>query len=113
MFYLGSLAGILPYILAFSLTLVWGGHAGMPFFTSGSAPESAKQIVAENNPPVEKLKTLDFENQIITDETTVISVPFFTQTKLPNFYTFRLFDSKEFGIYLLRAPPLSLFKLYW
>jgi len=113
MFYLGSLAGILPYILAFSLTLVWGGHAGMPFFTSGSAPESAKQIVAENNPPVEKLKTLDFENQIITDETTVICVPFFTRTKLPNFYTFRLFDSKEFGIYLLRAPPLSLFKLYW
>ena len=109
MFYLGSLAGILPYILAFSLTLVWGGHTGMPFFTAGSTPESTKQIVKENNTPVEKLTTLDFENQIITDETTVICVPFFTRTKLPNFYTFRLFDSKEFGIYLLRAPPLSLF----
>jgi len=109
MFYLGSLAGILPYILAFSLTLVWGGHTGMPFFTAGSTPESTKQIVKENNTPVEKLTTLDFENQIITDETTVICVPFFTRTKLPNFYTFRLFHSKEFGIYLLRAPPLSLF----
>jgi len=109
MFYLGSLAGILPYILAFSLTLVWGGHTGMPFFTAGSTPESTKQIVKENNTPVEKLTTLDFENQIITDETTVICVPFFTRTKLPNFYTFRLFHSKEFGIYLLRVPPLSLF----
>jgi len=107
MFYLGSIAGILPYILAFSLTLVWGGHAGMPFFTSGSAPESTKQIVKENNPPVEKLTTLDFENQIITDETTVVCVPYFTRTKLPGIYTLGLFDSKELGIFLLRAPPFS------
>jgi len=109
MFYLGSLAGILPYILAFSLSLVWGGHAGFPFFTSGSSAESTKQIVKENNSPVEKLATLDFENQIITDEITVVCVPFFTRTKLPNFYTFWLVDSKELGIYLLRAPPFSSF----
>lgn len=109
MFYLGSLAGILPYILAFSLSLVWGGHAGMPFFTSGSSAESTKQIVKENNLPVEKLTTIDYENQIITDETTVICVSFFTRTKLPDFYTFRQFYSKKSGIYLLRAPPHSLF----
>jgi len=109
MFYLGSIAGILPYILAFSLTLVWGGHAGMPFFTSGSAPVPANEMVTENHPSVEKLTNLDFENQIVIEKADVFSAPCFINTEFIDLYSFRQFDSSDIGISLLRAPPISLF----
>jgi len=110
MFYLGSIAGILPYILAFCLTLVWGGHAGIPFFTSGSTPESVNEIIVkESKPCVEKLASLDFENKIITEKTTKLIIPFNTRTELLNLYVFRYFNSTVLGISLLRAPPVSLF----
>jgi len=109
MFYLGSIAGILPYILAFSLTLVWGGHAGLPFFTSGSAPVPVNEMVKEDNPPVERLSSLKFENQIITKKTVEFSAPLCTHTELPIICTFRQFDSADIGISLLRAPPIFSF----
>jgi len=109
MFYLGSLAGILPYILAFSLTLVWGGHAGMPFLASGSAPVPANEIVKENNPPIERLSNLEFDNQIITEKAVVFPIPFCTHAELPDLCEFRHFDSADIGISLLRAPPIFSF----
>ncbi len=109
MFFLGSIGGILPYILALSLTIVWGGHAGMPCFTSGSATESPKEIVKKSDLPVDGQTYLKFENQIVTNKTTLFPVPFCTPEMLFNFCSFRLFDSTDPGISHLRAPPISLF----
>ena len=109
MFYLGSIAGILPYLLALSLTILWGGHAGLPFFSSGSNAETTKEIVEVKKPTVENLKSFLFENHIFTEKTTVFQDQFFTQAKVLNHYLFRLFDSNYLGISLLRAPPVSLF----
>ena len=108
MFYLGSIAGILPYLLALSLTIVWGGHAGLPFFASEPTPETKNEISEEKKLPVENLKSFSFEKQIVTEKITAFLIPFCTRTKVFNFYLFRLFDSTEFGISLLRAPPVSL-----
>ena len=108
MFYLGSIAGILPYILAFSLTLVWGGHAGLPFFASGSIPETKNVIEKKENIPVEKLKNFAFKKQNITRKIDVTQIPCFTRSKVLNFYLVRFVDAAVSGISLLRAPP-SLF----
>lgn len=108
MFYLGSIAGILPYLLAFSLTILWGGHAGLPFFASGSTPETAKEIVEVKNLPVENSKSFSFENQVFAEAISIFRIPFCTRTKVFNLYLFRFFDSTELGISLLRAPPVSL-----
>lgn len=109
MFYLGSIAGILPYILVFSLTLVLGGHAGLPFFTSALIPESKNKINKEENFPAENLENLTFDNQIVIEKITPFLVPFCTRITVCNFCLFRLFDSTEFGFSLLRAPPISPF----
>jgi hypothetical protein len=109
MFYLGSIAGFLPYILALSLTIVWGGHAGIPLLTSNSTSEEQNEFVKENESPFSGLKSFSFENQIITDKATQFPVQFFTRTKLLNFYFPRLFETTDSGISLLRAPPFSLF----
>jgi hypothetical protein len=108
MFYLGSIAGILPYILAFSLTLVWGGHAGLPFFVSGSTPETKNVIAKEENIPVEKLKSFAYHKQVITRKIDIAQIPSFTRTKVLSFYLVRFVDCAVLGISLLRAPP-SLF----
>lgn len=109
MFYLGSIAGFLPYILALSLTIVWGGHASIPLFTSNSTFEVQNEFVKENESPIPGLMSFSFENQIITDKTTQFPVQFFTRTKLLNFNFPRLFEMTDSGISLLRAPPFSLF----
>jgi len=109
MFYLGSIAGFLPYILALSLTIVWGGHAGIPLFTSHSASETQNELVKENKFPIAGLTIFSFDNQIITDKTTQFPVQFYTRTKLLNFNFPRLFETTDSGISLLRAPPFSLF----
>jgi len=111
MFYLGSIAGILPYILAFSLTLVWGGHAGLPFFASESTPETKHEIAKEENIPVEKLKIVVFAKQVITRKMDVTQTPFFTRTMRLGFYFVRFVDSAVLGISLLRAPPSLYFIL--
>jgi len=109
MFYLGSIAGFFPYILALSLTIVWGGHAGIPLFTSNSTSEAQNEFVKVNESPIEGLMSFSFDNQIITDKTTQFPVHFFTRIKLLNFYFPHLFETTDSGISLLRAPPVSLF----
>ena len=109
MFYLGSIAGILPYLLAFSLTIVWGGHAGLPFFTSASTTESQNEIVEEKVHPVENSKSFSFDNQIVVGKITAFLIPICPRKKVFNFYLFRSFHSTQLGIALLRAPPVSLF----
>ncbi len=108
MFYLGSIAGFLPYIMALSLTIVWGGHAGIPLFNSNSASEAQNEFVKENESPIEGLRNFSFENQVIIGKTTLFKVCFYTRTRLLNFYFPRLFETKDSGISLLRAPPLSI-----
>lgn len=109
MFYLGSIAGILPYLLAFSLTLVLGGHAGLPFFASAPVSETKNEISEEKKLPDENLKSFTFDNQIIAKKIAVFLIPFCTPAKVFDFYLFRFVDSTELGISLLRAPPVSLF----
>lgn len=109
MFYLGSIAGILPYILAFSLTLILGGHAGLPFFTSKSTPEIKNEMQEEGNHPVEDLKSFAFDMQSVAKKITVFLIPFDISATVLNLYLFRFVDSTKPGISLLRAPPVSLF----
>ena len=109
MFYLGSIAGILPYLLAFSLTLVLGGHAGLPFLSSESKPEIKNEISDDKSLTVENVKSFTFGKQIVTEKITVFLISFCTSTKVLGLYLFRLADSTELGISLLRAPPISQF----
>ena len=109
MFYLGSIAGFLPYILAFSLTIVWGGHAGIPFFSRASTPETSIEIVKENASRVEALSQIDSNNQAVEETFPVFPTSVCTPAKLFSFCFLRLFDAAEFGISPLRAPPVSLF----
>lgn len=109
MFFLGSIGGFLPYILALSLTIVWGGHAGMPYLTPDSTPGSANEIVKPGSSPVDCITNFKFENQIITDKTEIVPVFFRTPAKLFSICSFRLFDHADPGISPLRAPPISLF----
>ena len=109
MFYLGSIAGFLPYILAFSLTIVWSGHAGMPFFSRDSTPETSIEIVKENASKVEILLKIDSNNQAVEETFPVFGTSVRTLTELFNYCLIRVFDSAEFGISSLRAPPVSLF----
>jgi len=109
MFYLGSIAGFLPYILAFSLTIVWSGHAGIPFFSRDSTPESQIEIVKENASKVEIILQINSNNQAVKEILHVFPTSACTPAKLFSFCFFRLLDSSEFGISSLRAPPVSLF----
>jgi len=109
MFFLGSIGGFLPYILALSLTIVWGGHAGIPYLASDSTPESANEIIKPVSSPVDCKTNLKFENQIITDKTELVPLSFCTPEKLFSICSFRLFDRADPGISSLRAPPISLF----
>lgn len=110
MFYLGSIAGILPYLLVFSLTLVLGGHAGLPFFASASTHEIKNEISEEKKLPVENLKSFSFEEQVVNEIITVFPAPFCTRTKVFNFYLLRFINSPDIGISFLRAPPSLYFK---
>src|ERR1035437_9649861 len=105
MFYLGSIAGILPYILVFSLTLVWGGHAGLPFFASGSISETKNEIAKEENIPAEKLKSFAFKKQFIASAIDLAQIPCITSTRVLSCYLALFIDSSVLGIPLLRAPP--------
>jgi len=109
MFYLGSIAGFLPYILAFSLTIIWSGHAGMPFFARDSTPETSIGIIKENASKVEIILQIVSNNQAVEETFPVFARSVRTLTVLFNFCLIRVFDSAEFGISPLRAPPVSLF----
>ena len=109
MFYLGSIAGFLPYILAFSLTILWGGHVGKPFFTRDYTTESSIESGQENTPKVEISLQIDSNSQVVEEKLHVFPLYVGTLTALFNFCLIQLFDSAEFGISPLRAPPVSLF----
>jgi len=109
MFYLGSIAGILPYLLAFSLTIVWGGHASLPLFAAATAPGSPKEIVKEIASANEKIKSFKIDFQIVAEKISALPIYFFSLVKVFNYFLSLLFNSKVPGINLLRAPPLSLF----
>ncbi|NEW82077.1 MAG: hypothetical protein GZ094_06900 [Mariniphaga sp.] len=109
MFYLGSVAGFLPYILALSLTIMWGGHAGMPLFTSNPTAKTQDELVKMDESTVADQVSIRFDNQIIADKTTLFPVQFHSRTRLLNLYFLRLFEMSNIGISLLRAPPVSLF----
>jgi len=107
MFYLGSIAGVLPYILAFTLTILLGGHAGFSFFASETASESKNKTVEENNLSSENLKNFEFDKKIVNEKLAQYIFPACTPIKVVNFYLLPLFSFTEFGISLLRAPPVS------
>jgi len=109
MFYLGSIAGFLPYILALSLTLVWGGHAGLPFFTSPTTSESRNEIVKEIDYTQDVQINLNIFQAIVKEITNSIPVLFFVSTRVLNNYLTGSSGSSASGISLLRAPPLSSF----
>ncbi|MEI6680244.1 MAG: hypothetical protein WCL21_16670 [Mariniphaga sp.] len=109
MFFLGSISGILPYILAFSLTIIWGGHAGMPFLKAGVAEESKNEIAAEKKVTSDQTENFVYADQIVTAKTFNLPVLCYSESKLLGFYTFRIIDYCVLGISLLRAPPVSPF----
>ncbi len=106
MFYLGSIAGVLPYILAFTLTILLGGHAGFSFFASETTSESKNKTVEENNLPSENLKNFEFDKKIVIEKFASYIFQTCTPIKVFNFYFSPLFSFTEFGISLLRAPPV-------
>jgi hypothetical protein len=109
MFFLGSISGILPYLLAFTLTIIWGGHAGMPFLRAGSAEESKNEISAGEKVASDLAENFVYINQIVTAKIFKFPVLCYSESKVLSFYTFRLSDYSGLGISLLRAPPVSPF----
>ena len=108
MFYLGSIAGILPYLLAFSLTIVLGSHAGMPFLKSTLSSTTPNEIVKEEIDTIKEVVSYTIENQIIEKEFPKISSHFPLIVTIGNFYSSGLPKIVDAGISLLRAPPIHI-----
>jgi hypothetical protein len=109
MFYLGSISGILPYILAFSLTIVLGSHAHFPFLKGGAIEESSNKISNEKSITVGHSSSFTYKKQIVTEDIRKFAFTYFKEVKVIVFYPFRLTDYSGIGISLLRAPPVSPF----
>jgi hypothetical protein len=109
MFFLGSVSGFLPYILAFSITLVWGSHAGLPFFKAGAIAESQNEISDEKIISADSIGSYSYDNQVVTENIDEIPSIYDTGIKVFKCYLLRLFDFAGIGISLLRAPPVSPF----
>ena len=107
MFYLGSIAGILPYLLAFSLTIVLGSHAGLPFIKSNLSSASQNEIAKEEIVNIKKIESYSIDNQVITKIAPLIPACFPLLVKIENFYLTIFLKVSEFGISLLRAPPVQ------
>ena len=108
MFYLGSIAGILPYLLAFSLTIVLGSHAGMPFLKSTLNSTSPKEIVKEEIDITKEVESYTVDSKIIEKICPKISVHFTLVVTIENFYPTGLPTVYDAGISLLRAPPIHI-----
>ena len=109
MFYLGSIAGILPYILALSLTIIWGGHVTIPLFTSHCSVDSTIEIKDEPNSLTKSLQCIDSENQVNISNILQFFALFSISSELVAFYRTELIESTESGISCLRAPPVFEF----
>ena len=108
MFYLGSIAGILPYLLAFSLTIVLGSHAGIPFLKSTLSLTSPNEIVKEEIDNTKEVESYSVTDQIIEKTYPNLSDHLFLIVKLENFYPSGLPKVFDAGISLLRAPPIHI-----
>ncbi len=106
MFYLGSIAGILPYLLAFSLTIVLGSHAGLPFIKSNLSTTSSNEIAKEEIVNVKKIESYNIDNQIIVNKSLIIPTDFHLLVEIENFYFTNFLIVFEAGISLFRAPPV-------
>ena len=109
MFYLGTIAGILPYILALSLTILWGGQATVPLFTSHSSVDSPSEIKKESNLSHDSQQSIDFVDQVTPSQNLQIFNAFSNHSQWFAFNRALLFDSAQQGITLLRAPPVLVF----
>jgi len=109
MFFLSSISGFLPYILAFSITLIWGGHAGLPYFKAGSPAESKNEISKEEDISADHLGSYSYKKQIINEKNDNDPVIGCHETKVLNFFLCHLPDFAGIGISSLRAPPIYLF----
>ena len=107
MFYLGSIAGILPYLLAFSLTIVLGSHAGLPFIKSNLISASHNEIAKEEIVNIKKIESYNIDNQIIESKPLKIPTVFHLLVAIENFYSSNFLIVFEAGISLLRAPPVQ------
>jgi hypothetical protein len=109
MFFLGSISGILPYLLAFSLTIILGGHSGVPFLRAGSAEKSNNETSVEKKVTTDRTENFVYADQIVSAKTFKLPVLYCSESKALCAYTFRIFDYGGLGISLLRAPPVSPF----
>ncbi len=107
MFYLGSIAGILPYLLAFSLTIVLGSHAGLPFIKSNLSSASQNEIAKEEIVNIKKIESYTIDNQLIVKEKPESPVCYPILVKIESFYPTSFLKGFEAGISLLRAPPVQ------
>ena len=108
MFYLGSIAGILPYLLAFSLTIVLGSHAGMPFLKSTLSSTTPNEIVKEEISTAKEIESYSIDNQTIEKEYPKIYAHFSVIIRIWSFYPTGLPKVSDAGISLLRAPPIHI-----
>lgn len=109
MFFLGSVSGFLPYILAFSITIVWGSQVGLPFFKTGAIDESQNEISDEKIISADHTGNYSYDNHVITENIDEIPSIYYTGIKVFNCFLFRPFYFAGIGISLLRAPPVSPF----
>ena len=108
MFYLGSIAGILPYLLAFSLTIVLGSHAGLPFIKSNLSSTSQNEIAKEEIVNIKNIESYKVDNKTITNKIPLIPPCFPLFVKIENFYLADFLKVYLAGISLLRAPPIHI-----
>ena len=106
MFYLGSIAGILPYLLAFSLTIVLGSHAGLPFIKSNLSSTSQNEIAKEEIVNIKKIEFYNIDNQIVVSKSLKLPIVFHLLVEIENFYFTNFLIVFKAGISLLRAPPV-------
>lgn len=108
MFYLGSIAGILPYLLAFSLTIVLGGHAGLPFFKSATVSEPINEVSKAEQFNLTTINDYHIDNKVVKRKIETPPVLFSVKLKIENFYLCRFIKAFEAGTSLLRAPPVII-----
>jgi hypothetical protein len=107
MFYLGTIAGILPYILSLSLTILWCGHVTVPLFKPHCVVDSASVIKKECNPSPASLQCIDYQNKVALSETLQLFTQFSIPPGLFAICPTLLFETTESGISCLPAPPAA------
>ena len=107
MLYLGTIAGILPYIISLSLTILWCGHVTEPLFKQHCIVDSTSVIKKERNLSPASLQYIDYQNKIALSETLQFFTQFSTPPGLFAICPTLLFETTESEISFLRAPPAA------